>query len=131
MSFPLSLDQQQYEALVAFARRGTLTAGGQVREHEAHALEAFLVDLERKNGIERNAIWLQWQEQDVPLPPNTNFPEKWPPEYRAYIALVGRAVARVDVDAVLKSKARKPTSVLVTKDPAAKVGWTELDVFFR
>ena len=68
MSFPLSLDQEQYEALIALARKG---ATGD----DARRLDAFLQDLEAKNGIIRNTLWVQWQELNQPLPPGTNFPE--------------------------------------------------------
>jgi hypothetical protein len=49
---------------------------------------------------------------------------------RRYIELVSRKVAKADVDAVLVAQARNPTSVLVTKDPDATVGWTPVDDFF-
>ncbi len=69
--------------------------------------------------------------RNSPLPPNTNFPAKWPPELREYLSLVTRPIAKSDVQAVLKSKAISPMSVLVTSDPAALVGWAELDNFFK
>lgn len=123
MSFPLSLDQEQYEALIALARKG---ATGD----DARRLDAFLQDLEAKNGIIRNTLWVQWQELNQPLPPGTNFPETWPPELRHRIDLISRPIARADVDAVLKEKARQPATVLVTTDPAALIGWTKVEDFF-
>jgi hypothetical protein len=124
MPFPLQLDQQGYEALIALARKGAETPDEQRR------LDAFLVALEKKSGISRYGLWVQWQEQDQPLPPTARFPEKWPPEMRFYIELISRPVARVDVDTVVKQKARKPTNILVTRDPGATVGWATLDQFF-
>lgn len=131
MAFPLQMNQSEYESLVEFARRGTLNADGTVNEDKAHGLDAWLRMIEKKNDIVRYFVMLQWQEQDAPLPPGTNFPEKWPPEMRASITLVTRPINRVDVDALLGAKAKKPTNILVTRDPAGRVGWTELDVFFK
>lgn len=131
MPFPLQLEQSEYESLIELARKGTLNADGTVNQELALGLDAWLRYIETKNGVERHFVWVQWQELDAPLPPGTNFPTKWPPELRATIALVGRAIAKADVEALLKTKAKNPTSVLVTRDPAAQVGWTEMDVFFK
>jgi hypothetical protein len=119
-----SLTQEEYEALVALARKGTQSEGENLR------LDKFLKSIEKQNGIERDAVWVQWQEMDSALPPTTSFPAVWPPEMRRYIELVSRKVAKADVDAVLVAQARNPTSVLVTKDPDATVGWTPVDDFF-
>lgn len=124
MSFPLQLDQQNYEALIALARKGAESPDEQRR------LDTFLRSLEKANGVIRHGLWVQWQEQDQPLPPTARFPEKWPPEMRFLIELISRPIARLDVEAVLKQKARKPVTVLVTKDPGATVGWSTLDQFF-
>lgn len=131
MPFPISLNQEEYEALVALARQGTLDADGHVIAEKARSLTSYLVMLEKKNKITRYALWLQWQEQDAPLPPGVNFPSKWPPELREYLALTSRPITKADVITVLKNRARNPTNVLVTKDPGATVGWTELDQFFK
>lgn len=131
MPFPLSLQQADYETLIEFARRGTLDAEGQVKQEEALALDSWLKDLERRNGIQRYSLWVQWQEQDAPLPANTRFPEVWPPELRAYLALVSRPITKSDVTDLLSTKAISPTNVLITRDPGATVGWTELSVFFK
>lgn len=131
MPFPISLSQEQYEALIAYARLGTIKADGQTDANRARALNSFLVAIEKVNGVERHAVWIQWQETSAPLPPGTNFPETWPPEMREYLALVTRPISKSDVLTVLKSKASSPMAVLVTSDPAGLVGWTELDVFFK
>lgn len=131
MSFPISLDQEQYEALVEFARQGTLVGASEVAADKARKLERFLRDLEQKNGITRYSVWVQWQELDAPLPAYAAFPTKWPPEWRERIMLVGRPIARVDVEQVLRHKARNPTNVLVTRDPGAELGWTRLEDFFK
>lgn len=131
MPFPLALTQSEYETLVAFARQGAVNADGTINQDRALGLESWLRLIEQKNGVERYFVWVQWQEQDAPLPAGTRFPEKWPPEMRTTISLISRDVARSDVDTLLKTKAKNPTSVLVTRDPAALVGWTEVDEFFR
>lgn len=131
MPFPLSLQQSDYETLIELARRGTLNDAGQVKQEEALALNSWLKDLEVRNGIQRYAVWVQWQEQGASLPAGTTFPEVWPPELRFYLALVTRPIARSDVNTMLGARAINPTNILVTRDPAAKVGWTEIDVFFQ
>jgi hypothetical protein len=131
MPFPISLGQEEYEALVALARRGTLDSHGQVNADEARKLNSYLVMLEKKSGITRYALWVQWQEQDAPLPPGVNFPSSWPPKMREYLALTSRPIMRTDVITVLKNRALNPTNILVTKDPGATVGWTELNAFFK
>ena len=126
-----TLTQEEYEALIALAREGTKNDEGQVTNHDlAVRLDAFLRSIEKNNGIERSAVWVQWQELDEPLPPGTRFPEEWPPRMRVYIELISRRVARSDVDDALRQNATNPTSVLVTSDPGAMYGWTELDDFF-
>jgi hypothetical protein len=131
MPFPISLDQADYETLVEYARRGTYNSDGTVNQDKALALDSWLRSVEKKSGIQRYSLWLQWQEADAPLPAGTSFPEKWPPEMRHYIALVSRPIARADVEAVLSAKARTPVSVLVTRDPAGLLGWTDIDTFFK
>ena len=130
MGFPISLEQHEYESLIALSRTGAKDAEGEVDLNKLREIDSFLKAIEKKNGITRSAIWVQWQEVDQPLPPNTNFPEVWPPELRFYFELTTRPIAKADVMKVLAAKARKPMTVLVTKDPAGQVGWTELDTFF-
>jgi len=129
LSFTLS--QEQYEALIALAREGTKDAEGQVQQDKAVNLDAFLRTIEKENGVERSAVWVQWQEMGQPLPAGTNFPSVWPPTMRVYIEFVTKQVARSDVDEALRQNATAPTAVLVTRDPGATCGWTEFDKFFR
>lgn len=119
-----SLTQEQYEALIALARRGASTA------EQKRDLESFLALIESRNGVTRYKLWIQWQEADASLPPSAAFPASWPPELRQYIELISRPIAREDVEQVLRRYARKPVSVLVTPDPAALVGWTTPNDFF-
>jgi hypothetical protein len=120
----VTLNQEQYEALIALARRGCTS------EDQIHAIESFFGSIERANGIARSALWIQWQEADQELPPTTRFPEVWPPEQRYYLEFISRPIARSDVDLVLARHARQPVTVLVTKDPAAQIGWTPVDEYF-
>jgi hypothetical protein len=125
-----TLTQEEYEALIALAREGTKDDDGQVDHDLAVRLDAFLRSIEKNNGIERDAVWVQWQELDEPLPAGTRFPEVWPPEKRVYIELIGRRVAKADVDDVLRQNAKNPTSQMVTSDPGAMYGWTPLSDYF-
>jgi len=124
------LSQQQYEALIAQAREGTKDDAGTIDANKARALDDFLKLIEKNNGITRDGLWVQWQELDEPLPPDTEFPYKWPPEKRFYIELVTRKVAKVDVDAVIEARSKNAHNVLVTPDPGARVGWTGVDQYF-
>ena len=119
-----TLSQEQYEALISLARTGASTPDA------LRALERFLKDIEKSNGIVRNALWIQWQELDQPLPAGIQFPATWPPEMRFYLELVSRPIAKSDVNNVIKIRASKPTNILVTPDPGGLVGWTPLDTYF-
>jgi hypothetical protein len=125
-----TLTQEEYEALIALAREGTKNDAGQVDHDLAVRLDAFLRSIEKNNGVERDAVWVQWQELDEPLPAGTRFPEEWPPKMRVYIELIGRKVAEADVRDVLRQNATNPTSEMVTSDPGAMYGWTPLDDYF-
>ena len=116
----MNLTIEQYSALVALARRGTTSVDQQVD------LEAFLVQIEKANGVTRYLMWVQWQEAGQILPPTTKFPEVWPPQLRQIIQQLNRPIAKSDVQAVLTQFAANPTNVLVTADPAAQVGWQSL-----
>lgn len=115
------LTVQQYTALVALARRGA---------PDAVDLERFLVSIEKANGIQRYFLLVQWQETDRLDQPTTRFPEKWPPTQRAAIEKVNNPVTRQDVNDLLSTNARRPVTVLVTRDPAGVVGWTPIDNYF-
>ena len=127
-TFTLTLEE--YEALVALARKGTVDAGGHPVPSSSRNLDEFLQQIEKENDVTRDAVWVQWQELDAPLPPKTDFPITWPPSMRWYIELITRKVAKADVTRVLASRAKNPTSILVTRDPAGIVGWTPVDQFF-
>lgn len=121
----ITLEQQEYEALIALARQGVADAPNRARE-----LEAYLENIEQKNGISRYFLAIRWQELNEPLPPGVTFPRTWPPTLSATIELITRPIARADVDAVLEVKAKNPTSVMVTNDPGLVLGWTDVDEYF-
>jgi hypothetical protein len=121
----VTLDLEQYAALISLARQGS-SAPDQKR-----VLERFLRAIDTANNLTRYGLWLQWQEQDASLPAGTSFPDAWPPELRAYLERTDRPVAKSDVLKVLSSKAKNPTEVLVTKDPGGTVGWAKIDDYFR
>jgi hypothetical protein len=122
--FPLSLDQQQYESLVALARAGATT------EEKSRQLEQFLRSVEKANGITRDFVLVRWQELDQPLPIGTFFPTSWPPQLQRTIEMVTRPIARADVERMLDVHATNPTSVMCTRDPAGVLGFKTLDQFF-
>jgi len=120
----VTLDQEQYLAIVSLARQGAQTPD------KKRVLERFLQDIDEKNGVTRYVLWVQWQEQEQPLPPTTNFPETWPPQMRAILERVDRPIAKSDVLKVVKDRARNPTNILVTRDVGALVGWTAVNDYF-
>lgn len=120
----LTLSQQDYESLIALARKGATSVG------EVRALDAFLKSIETKNNITRHGLWIQWQEVGKQVPITASFPTSWPPELRFYLELLSRPIAKSDVVAVLAKKAIKPLNVLVTPDPAGIVGWTTMESYF-
>ena len=126
MAIQFTLEQEEYEALISLAREGAAVQG----PDKVRQLDEYLRLIEKKNGITRSIVWVQWQEVDSLLPPSTKFPETWPPELRRKIELVTRPVARIDVDQVISAYARQPENILVTKDPAGIIGYTPVDQFF-
>ena len=125
MALQVTLSVEQYEALVVMAQRGAATSG------DSAQLDAFMQLIERSNGFVRDLVWVQWQELDEPLPLGTRFPETWPPSLRAKVQFCTRKVTQADVEEAMRAAgARSPTSILVTRDPGATYGWTELSKFF-
>lgn len=122
----ITLNAEQYTALVALARRGAAVEGTDA----VLKLEEFLRQTEKQAGVTRFFLWVRWQEAKQPLPPTTSFPTSWPPSLQQIIERLDRPIARVDVEAMLKENATSPATVLVTQDPAGQVGWTELNVYF-
>jgi len=125
-----TLTQQQYEALIEFARRGTRDDDGVIDTESSRQLDEFLKFIEKDNGITRDGVWVRWQESDQPLPPGSSFPDQWPPSMQYWLEFIGRRVSQADVEAVVDAQARAPVNVMVTRDPGARVGWTEVANFF-
>jgi hypothetical protein len=125
-----TLTQEQYEALIAFAQRGTRGLDGRMNQEMAFALNAFLQQIEQANGITRSSLWIQWQDPAQPLLPGTNFPKTWPPEMRYFLQFVSRPICQADVLQVVSQRAPKAVNILVTPDPAALLGWTPVAEYF-
>jgi hypothetical protein len=156
MTNEVTLTFQEYESLIALARKGAQLEGT-IKAFETdptlrplwekartqygwdpsnvRVLEAFLKSIEASNEISRYFIAVRWTEAGEPLPARvagapTRFPENWPPQLEGTIELLSRRIARSDVDAFLEANARQPLSVMVTVDPGRRVGWTPIDDFF-
>jgi len=119
----LTISLEEFTALASLARAGAATPD------KRRTLETFLKSIEAKNNVKRYVVWVQWQEQDSPVP-TSDFPEKWPPEMRVLLERTDRPIAKSDVVTAVDKKASKPTNIMVTKDPGAVVGWTKLEDFF-
>lgn len=121
-----TLNQEQYEALVALARKGLPASDADAKRR----LDGWLRIIETQNGVTRDLVVVLWQESGIPLPAGSFFPTRWPPELKYTIELVTRPVARVDVDAVIAARAKQPTSIMCTRDPEGILGLTPIDAFF-
>ena len=156
MEEQLTVTYQQYESLVFLAREGARLKGfldsastnprlsflvGQAKAYvgmevnQVRALETFLKEIEKANGITRYFLAVRWQEMAEPLPPRTagaatRFPENWPPNLEGTMELLTRPICKADVVAFLDARAQKPTNILVTPDPGFIVGWTPLETYF-
>lgn len=119
----ITLTLEEYQALVYFVR-----ASSDVEKKRQ--IEAMLVEIERKNGVTRHMLVVQWQETGHALPPTVRFPDVWPPELRVVVERTDRPLCRADVDKVLETRARRPLNVMVTTDPAGALGWTPIDEYF-
>lgn len=120
----IQLTEEQYETLVALARKS---------DCDSCTLDAFLKDIERKNGIKRYFLGIRWQETNTVPPPKcrNNFPRQWPPELEATITKFDRPIARADVDKLLSASAKNPISIMVTEDPAMVTGWFKFEDFYK
>lgn len=117
---PVTMSNEAYEALVSLARRGAT---------DPRAVDLFVRDIDKSNGINRFFLLARWHEVGKPLPPGTEFPAKWPAQQQTPIAL-SRPIDKSDVLDAILSITPSPVSILVTSDPAGLVGWTELEVYF-
>ena len=127
-----NLTQEQYTAIIALAQRSTIQPDGSVNEAKAQELQNYLKEIEEANGIVRHSLWIRWQDPTAPLPPGwkSNFPKTWPPNLQYFLQLLSRALTKADVMAVVDQRAPTATNIMVTPDPAALYGWTQLDVYF-
>jgi hypothetical protein len=118
------LSQEQYQALVFLARKGTTTVDAK------RVLESFLRDIEKSNNVNRYLLKVRWQELNAPLPTTTSFPTVWPPSNELDLERTDRPIAKADVLAAVLAKASKPENILVTRDVAGIAGWQKVDDFF-
>jgi hypothetical protein len=121
----ISLELEEYDALVSLARKGATEAD------TLRAVNAFTSAIEKKNNVKRYFLWVQWQEGGTQLPPTARFPESWPPQLRCSLERTDRPIARADVTRVLSTRATKPTTILVTTDPGGVLGWLPIDDYFK
>ena len=126
----ISLSQEDYEALVALAQRGVREPDGSINQQEAVVLDTFLQNVERLNGIKRYSLWVQWTDPTAPLPPGIRFPETWPPHLRQRIQFISRSISKTDVLNLVNQRTPNALDILVTPDPAALLGWTDVRTYF-
>ena len=124
------MSQEDYEALISFAQKGVRGSDAAAQQGQAVALDGLLKSIEKENGIVRYSLWVQWQDPNQPLPPNTRFPYTWPPEMRSFIQFLSRPIAKSDVLALVAQRAPNAVNILVTPDPGALLGWTDVDQYF-
>lgn len=116
---PISLSRDQYELLLSYARR----------ERE---VDDLLADTQRRidqaNAVRRFVLNIRWMARDGASPRRIDIGKGWPPTQQVLLKME-RAIAREDVDAILRAQPSTPVSVNVTSDPRGVVGWTELDAW--
>lgn len=122
-----TLNQEEYESLIALARKGATATGD---PNKSRQLETWLKHIEKKNGVVRDLVVVLWQELNAPLPPATFFPTNWPQTLKRSVELTTRRVSRADIDKVLEVHAKNPTSIMCTRDPEGILGLTPIDEFF-
>jgi hypothetical protein len=117
----ITLTNDQYAALVSLASKSTT---------DSLLLDQFLKEIETANSITRYFLRIRWQECNLPLPANTNFPTTWPPTQESSLTRYDRPVARVDVETEVSRLAANPVDIMVTRDPNGLLGWTKLADYF-
>lgn len=126
----INLTLEQYEALIALARKSAVNADGSIDQQASNVLDSFLRQIELANGITRSSLWIRWQDPNAPLPPGIRFPETWPPNLQFFLQLITRPIAQSDVMQVVNAATANPQNIMVTPDPAGLVGWTQLAAYF-
>jgi len=101
-----------------------------INQSKAFVLDAALKDIERSNNITRYSLWCQWNNPNQPLPPGVRFPKTWPLDLRERIEFLSRPISKEDVLGLVAQRCPNAINILVTKDPGATLGWTEIDSFF-
>lgn len=115
----LTITRTQYESLLAAARGDSLVNVDQLQD----AVDAA-------NSIRRYQLLIRWQEVGGSTARRFSILDgsNWPPS-QEFLLIQDRAIAREDVDEVLRTQATNPVDVLVTTDPAGVVGLTELNAY--
>lgn len=113
----ISMARDQYELLLEYA-------------YGRKAADDVLSDLQRKvdaaNNVRRYSLNIRWMESGGSPPSRIEIGRGWPTN-QTFLLKMDRAIARADVDDVLRTHATRPVYVTVTKDENGVVGWTELD----
>lgn len=120
----ITLNLEQYEALIALAKQGSPS------QQQQAVLNQFLQEIEQDNGITRYSLYIRWQDPNAPLPPGVRFPETWPPNLEFFLQLLTRPICLNDVMQVVNSRTTNAQNIMVTPDPAGLVGWTQLSNYF-
>lgn len=122
----MDITTEQYSSLVALARVGVGSDPTQ-RYH----FDALLRSIEKANNLVRYTLHVRWSETGGALPAQRNFPIDWPPTLEGTIERLGSPILRQDVVDYVAAKTRGYYGIMVTRDPARLVGWTDLEVYFR
>lgn len=113
----LTITRNQYDALIAAA----------LDKNTSEVLRLRSI-IDKQNDIKRYFLNVRWQDVGGEPPPRVSFSAGWPP-MSTYKIELERKIVRSDVEDVLRTQAANPQLVLVTPDPNAEVGWTEIDEY--
>lgn len=114
---PVTLTRSQYESLLAA-----------IDGDEQVDTAAIRAAIDSANGIQRFLLRIRWLETggSTAVPFSIREGGDWPPQ-QTFELRQDRAIAREDVDDVVRTQATNPVDVQVTPDPAGVVGWTGVD----
>jgi len=115
----ITLSSDQYELLLDYAY------GRKTADEDLTTLQR---NIDAANGVKRFFLYIRWMETGGQPPATIQIGLAWPPTQEFKLRM-NRAIARSDVDDVLRTQAVRPVYVTVTNDERGVVGWTELDLW--
>lgn len=115
---PVTVSDLDWESLV-----------GAILKDETGDLSSLLDRVDADNSLTRYYLYVKWLDGAAPRPGPQQPIEDWPPWVFEWFVSYS-PFTRDWVEEFVASQTSNPIYILVTDDPAGKVGWYELDKFF-